>query len=141
MSKINFINIIKSVFLGAFIGICFHLYTGSHHTFLEWLYIVLISGLIGFVIGGITEAATAFLPISIARPKIYFLINGLIAIVVAAIVFLLINRFFGTRSMTSEDILRFVIIIMIMNLANILDYFMYKRANKRLKAYKKRIEE
>lgn len=141
MSRVNFINIIKSVFLGVFIGICLHLYAGSHNTFGEWLYIALISGIIGFVIGGITEVATAFLPVSIARPKVYFLINGLIAVVVAAIVFLLINRFFGTKSMTNDDILKFVLIIMIMNLANILDYFMYKRANKKLKMYKERIEE
>ena len=139
MSKINFINIMKSFFLGVFIGICLN--AGSHNTFWEWLYIALIGGLIGFVIGGITEVATAFLPISIAKPKIYFLINGLIAVGVAVVVFLLINHFFNAKSMTTEDIVKFVMIIMIINLANILDYFMYKRANKKLKIYKERIEE
>ena len=101
----------------------------------------MISGLIGFVIGGITEVATAFLPISIAKPRVYFSINGLIAIVVAAIVFLLINHFWGANGITKDEIVTIAIIIMIMTLANILDYVMYKKANKKLKIYKERIEK
>lgn len=141
MSKVNFINIIRSSFLGVFIGICFNLYISSHYTFTEWFYFALISGLIGLVIGGITEVATAFLPISIAKPRVYFSINGLIAIVVAAIVFLLINHFWGTNGITKDEIVTIVIIIMIMTLANILDYVMYKKANKKLKIFKERIEK
>lgn len=122
-----------------FIGICLHLYLGGHYT--EWLVNAVIGGAVGFVIGGITEVATAFLPISMAKPKTYFLINGLIAIVVAAIVFFLFNRFFGTNGITKENILLFAGIIMIINLANVLDYVMYKKANKKLKIYKERIEK
>lgn len=138
MDKLNFINIIKSFFLGAFIGFIlqFRVYTDQELAYRAMA--VLASGSIGFLIGLVTEWLTAILPISLARVRTYFLINGLLALVVTSILMLVLDGIAGSSTMQQlpfAPALGFVLAIVA--IANLLDYSLYRRTQRRLERYKR----
>ncbi|WP_141505100.1 hypothetical protein [Paenibacillus luteus] len=137
MENINFENIIKSFFLGIFIGVILQFYD---HTEMQYAYkvmAVLASGSIGFIIGLITEWLTAILPISLANARTYFFINNLIALIVAAFIMASLIMITSHTMENKEGFMPIVWIVLgMICIANLFDYLMYRRAQNKLKTFK-----
>lgn len=141
MEKIHYANIIKSFFLGLFMGVILQLLDTSDTAFTYRAMIVLASGSIGFIIGFITEWVTALLPIQIANPRTYFFINNLIALLVTAcimITFYVLSR--GEIESRGEFTPTLLIVLGIICMANVMDYLMYRRAQRRLERFKSEVK-
>lgn len=137
MDKIHLENIIKSFFLGLFIGILLQFFNDTDVLFEYKIVTVLASGSIGFIIGFITEWLTAILPISIANSKIYFFINNLIALIITTIIMLsLVIIADGQMDKQGEFIPILSIVLSIICIANLFDYMMYRRVQHKLKTFK-----
>ncbi|MFD2701054.1 hypothetical protein ACFSVM_11310 [Paenibacillus shunpengii] len=137
MEKIHYANIIKSFFLGLFMGVILQFLDTSDTAFTYRAMVVLASGSIGLIIGFLTEWVTALLPINIANPRTYFFINNLIALLVTAcimITFYMLSR--GEIESRGEFTTSLLIVLAIICIANVLDYVMYRRAQKRLERFK-----
>ncbi|MEK5057140.1 hypothetical protein BK126_17540 [Paenibacillus sp. FSL H7-0326] len=137
MEKIHYANIIKSFFLGLFMGVILQFLDTSDTAFTYRAMVVLASGSIGLIIGFLTEWVTALLPINIANPRTYFFINNLIALLVTAcimITFYMLSR--GEIENRGEFTTSLLIVLAIICIANVLDYVMYRRAQKRLERFK-----
>ncbi|MFX3631423.1 MAG: hypothetical protein ACE3L7_19760 [Candidatus Pristimantibacillus sp.] len=137
MEKIHFDNIIKSFFLGLFVGLILQFYDHSDMQLTYRFITVLASGSLGFIIGFITEWVTSMLPIRIANPRMYFFINNIIAIIVTVLVMVsLIMITSGEVENKGEFIPTLLIVLGIICVANLFDYMMYRRTQKKLKTYK-----
>lgn len=137
MDKIHLENIIKSFFLGLFIGILLQFFNDTDVLFEYKIVTVLASGSIGFIIGFITEWLTAILPISIANSKIYFFINNLIALIITTLIMLsLVIIADGQMDKQGEFIPILSIVLSIICIANLFDYMMYRRVQQKLKTFK-----
>ncbi|URN95852.1 MAG: hypothetical protein NAG76_06295 [Candidatus Pristimantibacillus lignocellulolyticus] len=137
MDKIHLENIIKSFFLGLFIGILLQFFNDTNVLFEYKIVTVLASGSIGFIIGFITEWLTAILPISIANSKIYFFINNLIALIITTLIMLsLVIIADGQMDKQGEFIPILSIVLSIICIANLFDYMMYRRVQQKLKTFK-----
>jgi uncharacterized protein YacL len=138
MENIHFENIVKSFFLGLFIGVILQFYDRADALFEDWLLRVLASGSVGFIIGFITEWLTSILPIRMANARMYFFINNLIALAVATIV--MASPFIMATSRDKVSIGEFTPILLlvlgIICIANLFDYGMYRRAQHKLKSFK-----
>ncbi|SDW73088.1 hypothetical protein [Paenibacillus sp. PDC88] len=137
MEKIHYANIIKSFFLGLFMGVILQFLDTSDTAFTYRAMVVLASGSIGLIIGFLTEWVTALLPINIANSRTYFFINNLIALLVTAcimITFYMLSR--GEIESRGEFTSSLLIVLAIICIANVLDYVMYRRAQKRLERFK-----
>lgn len=136
MEKINRVNIVKSFFLGMFIGGVFQ--WGSDGGF--WtpgtLLVLTASGMIGLVIGWITELATSMLPISMAKPRIYFLLNGVISLIVTGAMIFFSLTIAGGPEAAGEILSMLWPILAIVLAANVGDYIIYQETQRRLKKYK-----
>ncbi|WP_337100558.1 hypothetical protein [Paenibacillus sp. YIM B09110] len=142
MDKINLENIIKSFFLGLFIGGILQFYDHSDMLLSYRVLSVLASGSIGFIIGFITEWVTSILPIGMAKVRTYFFINNLIALIVATFIM------GSLMMMTSDEVeskAQFMPVLLtvlgIICIANLFDYMMYRRAQTKLKTYKALIKD
>jgi len=142
MEKIQLENIIKSFFLGIVIGIIMQFVYAADAPAFSRLIMVLVSGSLGFVIGFITEFITAVLPIRLAKPLIYFGINGIIAILVTSLIML------ASILLTRDDRVRVVeflpqlgTVLVIVCFANLAEFFLYRRAQKKLKLYQEQIHQ
>ncbi|WP_246628136.1 hypothetical protein [Paenibacillus oenotherae] len=135
-------NVIKSFFLGLFIGIILQLYGHAEVLFKYKVVTVLASGSVGFIIGFITEWLTSILPIRMANSRTYFFINNLIAVIVTT--FIMASLLLVTSS-EMEDEGEFtpvlLIVLSIICIANLFDYMMYRRAQNKLKTFKAMIED
>ncbi|WP_372631159.1 hypothetical protein [Cohnella sp.] len=142
MEKINGKNVIKSFFLGLFIGVILQAYDPANLSIFDRVVSVLASGIVGFVIGFITEGLTARLPIRIANARTYFFINNLIALVVTAVIvgFLILipNRALENQGQWLPVILT---VLGIVCAANALDYWMYRRTQAKLESFKAGMRE
>lgn len=137
MEKVNLKNIIKSFFLGIFIGIVLQFNVDVNVSASYRFLLLLTSGSLGFIIGFITEWVTSILPISIAKTRNYFFINNLIALVVTALIMVFsIMVTNGKMSGIREFVPIIGIVLGIVFMANILDYIMYHRVQKKLKLFK-----
>lgn len=140
MEKVNLVNIIKSFFLGIFIGIVLQFIQLKDDVVVSASYrylMILASGSMGFIIGFITEGVTSILPISIAKPRNYFFINNLIAIVATALIMvfsMIVTN--GKMENKKEFVPMLLIVLGIVFMANIVDYMMYHRVQNKLKIYK-----
>lgn len=135
----NFGNVVKSFFLGVGIGVLLQLgmlfRPGSDASDAgSWAIALAASGMIGLVIGLVTEWLTALLPIRLARTRTYFLINGGIAVVVTAAILLLARTVVGGGFASAEWWSTLGIIVLIVTIANVADYAVYARTNARLRA-------
>lgn len=84
----NFRNVVSSFFLGLGIGVVVILANPGAGDPGLWALTVLASGGIGMLVGLVTEWLTSLLPIRLARPRTYFLLNGLVALVTTAAIML-----------------------------------------------------
>ncbi|MBD8000391.1 hypothetical protein, partial [Oerskovia gallyi] len=84
----NFRNVVNSFFLGLGIGVVMLVANAGAGDPGMWALTVLASGGIGLLVGLVTEWLTSLLPIRLARPRTYFLLNGLIALVTTAAIML-----------------------------------------------------
>jgi hypothetical protein len=139
MEKVNLENIIKSYFLGIFIGIVLqfvplkdNIEASTSYSYLK----LLASGSLGFIIGFITEWVTSKLPISLAKPRNYFFINNLIAIIATALIMVFsIMVTNGNIESIKEFAPILLIILGIVLVANIADYMIFYRTQNQLKKY------
>jgi len=142
MEKVNLENIIKSFFLGIFIGVILQFYVNVTVSASYRFLLVLTSGGIGFVIGFITEWLTSRLPISLANPRNYFFINNLIALAVTA---LIVTAAMVVTGSEIESIREFIpvlsIVLVIVCAANIGEYIKYRRAQNKLGRFKKLLKD
>jgi uncharacterized protein YacL len=137
MEKINLENIIKSFFLGIFIGIILQLYGHTDMLLKYKVLSVLASGSIGFIIGFITEWLTAILPISLANSRTYFFLNNLIALLVTTLIMLsLAVMTIGDKDAGIGFVPVLFIVLGIICIANLFDYMMFRRAQHKLKSFK-----
>jgi FtsH-binding integral membrane protein len=141
MEKIHIQNIIKSYFLGILIGIVLQ-FNDIELTGSDRILIILSSGMMGLSIGFVTEWITSKIPISLAKPLNYFLINNMIALIVTTCIML-----FALATIRSElnNISEFLpilgIVLVIVFVANLGDYILFLRAQNKLKIYKGKLKE
>lgn len=142
MEKIHLENVIKSFFLGLFIGIILQFYGHAEVLFKYKVITVLASGSIGFIIGFITEWLTSILPIRMANPRIYFFINNLIALVVTAFIMASLIMVTSSEMEDRGEFMPVILIVLgIICIANLIDYMMYRRAQNKLKTFKTLIKD
>lgn len=139
MEKINIENIVKSFFLGIFIGLVIQVTLSDAISIHARLIMVLASGGIGFLIGFITEWLTSLLPINIANPKNYFFINNVIALAVTTLIVTTTMILSGNETDAFMPIL--FLILGIVCIANIMEYMMYRRAQNKLRKFKKTLKD
>ncbi|MGO4545108.1 hypothetical protein AB4Z29_09940 [Paenibacillus sp. 2TAB23] len=142
MEKINMENIIKSFFLGIFMGIVLQFYDRTEVLVSYKVLTILASGSIGFIIGFITEWLTAILPISIANARMYFFINNLIALVVTIFIMAALMMITSSGMEIKQQFMTVLLIVLgIICVANLFDYLMYRRAQNKLKTFKAWIKD
>lgn len=133
----NFRNVVNSFFLGLGIGVVVLLVDpGDPADGALGLKVlsVLVGGGIGLLVGLVTEWLTSLLPIRLARPRTYFLLNGLIAVVTTAaimlgLVALAVGVAGGTRGW--GPVVGLVLAIVVV--ANVADYLHYRWTATRLR--------
>ncbi|MBD8497900.1 hypothetical protein [Paenibacillus arenosi] len=137
MDNIHLVNVVKSFFLGLFIGVILQFTGYSDVSLSNTVLVVLASGSIGFIVGLLTEWLTSILPISMARARTYFFINNLIALVVTTFI-MACSMIIADRSMVQATEIAWIlwIVLSIICIANLFDYMMYRRAQHKLKAFK-----
>ena len=142
MDKIHLENIIKSFFLGLFIGILLQFYNATDELFAYKIMTVLASGSIGFIIGFLTEWLTAILPIHIANSKMYFFINNLIALIITTLILLFLVIITDSQIENEGEFMPILwIVLSIVCIANLFDYIMYRRVQHKLKTFKALIKD
>lgn len=139
MEKINRANIVKSFFLGMFIGGFFQWGSDGGFWIPGTLLVLTASGMIGLVIGWITELATSMLPISMARPHIYFLLNGGISLIITGAMIFFSLTIAGGPEAAGEILSMLWPILAIVLAANVGDFIIYQETHRRLKKYKEAI--
>ena len=137
MDKIHLESVIKSFFLGLFIGIVLLFYHDAEAALAYKTVTVLASGSLGFLIGWLTEWLTALLPIRIANSRTYFFINNLLALIVTTFI---MASFMLITGSAVEDMGQFMptllIVLGVVCVANLGDYMMYRRAQHKLQVFK-----
>lgn len=129
----NIGNVVKSFFLGLGIGVVVLFLNLDAGDLGLRIVSVLASGGIGLLIGFVTEWLTSLLPIRIATPRRYFLINGAIAVAItAAIMLVLVGVAAGSAPAGWGPIVGVVIGIVV--IANVADFLLFLRARTRLRA-------
>lgn len=132
----NLVNVVKSFFLGLFLGVVLLFYDSSDLSSGYRAIALLASGGIGFVVGLITEWLTAILPIGLARARMYFLINNLIALGVTTLLMGLLYAIAGGEERRANEFVPVLLIVLsVICVANLFDYAMYRRAQKKLSAF------
>ena len=136
LNKINYQSILVSMGIGILIGMINIFFLNQNNSFSEILITLFISSIIGLFIGGTTEIFTSLLPISIANPKSFVVINALIGIIITICVLIAIDRI--TMSGASDILLYRIcsIAAVIIFIANYFEYKLYKRVNEKLNTYK-----
>ncbi|MBB3110868.1 uncharacterized protein YacL [Paenibacillus phyllosphaerae] len=141
MENIHFGNMIKSFFLGLFLGIILQVYDPSDALFEDKVMAVLASGSIGFMVGLLTEWLTSVLPIRLANARMYFFINNLIALAVTTMIMGALILISGSRAGDKgEFVSALIIVLSIICIANLFDYLMYRRAQLKLKRFQASLE-
>ncbi len=139
LDKINYRSLVTSFGIGVAISCSFQLQLTESIEVKSFLMVAFAGGGIGFLIGAIAEIITAFLPVSLAKPKTYFLISGGIGLGLTIIV-LMLSKLMLKESM-DVDMFRTIVLIAvsIVAVANVLDFKHYKKANNHLEAYKREL--
>lgn len=142
MERVNFENVIKSSFLGVFIGVVLQFNVDGSVAWTDRLIMVLASGGMGFVIGLITEWLTLRLPINLANPRNYFFINNMIALVVTASIVSVAMVVTGTETRQNTEFAPILLVVLgIVCAANIMEYLAYRRTQTKLRTLKKMLKE
>lgn len=142
MEKIHLENIIKSFFLGLFMGVILQFYDHADVEFTYKVLTVLASGSVGFIIGFITEWLTSILPISMANSRMYFFINNLIALIVTTLIMASLIMITSSKVENEGEFMPILLTVLgIVCIANLFDYMMYRRAQNKLKTFKALIKD
>lgn len=137
LKKINYMNIFKSLFLGIFVGAVVIAYLNGYESAQVFMLQLLLSGVAGLLIGAVTEIITALLPIDIAKTSTFFFINNMVAIITTVfILFVTFTIIGGNMKEVSLEIL--IISCILIAIANVIDYLMYKNTNRKLQDYQKK---
>lgn len=140
LSKINRNSIISSFWIGVAISLVFQKLLNISTNPTNLLTIGFIGGVIGILIGTVTEVITVFLPISMANPKMYFVISGSIGVLITIMVLSVTKLGLQYSFSPSELRIAVVVSVGIIAVANGVEYLNYKRTNIKLEAYKKQLE-
>jgi hypothetical protein len=136
-SRMKISNLFYSFGIGAAIGLSSQILIDASRHLPDVLLNVLISGMIGFLIGAVIEVILALVPIRLANAKTYFIISNLVALSVTAIVIVFPFYVVRPQIISTTDLFRVLgVAFIIIVAANIFDYFRYKRANQHLKDFK-----
>lgn len=131
----NYENVVKSFFLGLGIGSVLQVLGGVPIATWTWALGILASGALGLIIGFVTEWLTALLPLRIARTRTFFLVNNVIAVVITALVMALLYVFADEAARALWNWWEATgVIVGIVCIANVVDYFFYRRAQRQLHA-------
>ncbi len=142
MEKINLENVIKSFFLGIFLGVLLLWFDPSQAQLVNKVVAVLASGSVGFIVGFLTEWLTAILPITLANARTYFFINNLIAVIITTLLMLTLLAITSSDVQANTEFMPILAIVLgVICSANLLDYFMYRRAQHKLKSFQNRIKD
>jgi hypothetical protein len=142
MENVHFENVIKSFFLGLFLGIILQFSDAAGTLLSDRVVTVLASGSIGFLIGFFTEWLTSKLPISMANARMYFFVNNLIALAVATCIMVALFAVARSELEGTESFVPVLAIVLgIICIANLFDYFMYRRAQTKLRNFKAMIKD
>ena len=137
MEKVHLENIIKSFFLGIFIGVILQFNANAAISSSDRFLLILAAGGIGFVIGFITEWLTSIIPINLANSRNYFFINNIIALSVTALIVFAYMVVTDSEAQGKAEFIPVLLIILgIVCAANIVDYIMYRRAQIKLENIK-----
>ncbi|HPW40184.1 MAG TPA: hypothetical protein PLY12_06060 [Bacillota bacterium] len=135
LDRIDIKNILFSLVIGTIIGLFAQIVLNPVPDMKSLIICVLISGIIGLIVGTIITFIMALLPIKNAKPISYFIINNLIALFITLIAILSLY-FYGVENFTGTDLVIVLIIALVIIIAaNILEYYKYKRTNKKLMEY------
>ncbi len=140
LSKINKNSIISSFWIGLAISLVFQKLLNISANPANLMTIAFIGGAIGILIGTVTEVITVFLPISMANPKMYFIISGSIGVLITFMVLSVTKLGLQYSFSPSELRIAVVVSVGIIAVANGFEYLNYKRTNIKLEAYKKQLE-
>lgn len=136
----NFKNVANSFFLGLGIGAVLLVTNAGAGDLGLRLLTMLASGGIGLAVGLVTEWLTSLLPIRLARPRTYFLLNGLIALVTTAAIMgglVTLSVVTGVWAGPEEDaqdwwpVVGLVLAIVVV--ANVADYLVFRWTRVRLR--------
>ena len=129
--KIDYKNILKAVFAGILVGIVFFLTDSENEKI-----VIVQSGLLGLIIGTLTEVVTALLPITMANPKNYYLISSILSLVFSSVIITLFSTFWLDQSFIPAYILlRILVVFIIIIIIEMIAHFNYIRSNNKLKRY------
>ncbi len=135
LDKIDINNILYSFVIGALIGLFAQIALNPMPDLKSLFLCVFISGIVGLFIGAAIVFVMALLPIKIAKPSTYFIINNLTALFITLIVILSLY-YSGVENFSLTDLIIVLIIAFVIIIsANILDYSRYKRTNIKLMEY------
>lgn len=135
LDRIDIRNILFSFIIGALIGLFSHIALNPASNLKSLMICVLMSGIIGLFVGTVIEFVMALLPVTIAKPGTYFLINNLTALFVTSVVILSLYFYWRDNFTTGDLVIVLIIAFGTVIGANILDYYKYKRTNARLMEY------
>lgn len=144
----NYRNVVSSFFLGLGIGVVVILASAGAGDPWLWVLTVLASGGIGLLVGLVTEWLTSLLPIRLARPRTYFLLNGLIALVTTAAIMLGLAALaagtgLGARPEDgAQDWWPVVgLVLAIVVVANVADYLVFRWTRARLRTVQASLDQ
>ena len=136
----NYKNVVKSFFLGIFIGVALQSINPAAADVTQRLWSVLAAGGLGLIIGLVTEWTTSLLPLRIARTRTYFLLNNVIAMVVTAPAMVLLTAFAASPADARWGWWPFILTaVAIVGAANGVEYLLYRRTQRRLGALKAKL--
>lgn len=137
LKNINFRNIFHSIWIGAVISFLIQIKLNEPLNISVNILIIIAGGIIGLIIGGVSETITAFLPKKIAGTGLFFLINNLLSIVITVTVLFLItiNRNIDLDKQTFVTVIFIAVSVIV--IINIFDYIWYKKVNKKLERIQK----
>lgn len=130
----NLTNVVRSLFLGLGIGILLQFSIGAEASLLDRALTVLASGALGLAIGFVTEWLTSLLPLRLARTRTYFVLNNAIALAVTLVVMGGLVLVFGEHADSTWGWWPVVgVVLVIVCVANIAEYLLYRRTQARLR--------
>ncbi|MGL5675274.1 MAG: hypothetical protein ACRDDX_02570 [Cellulosilyticaceae bacterium] len=141
IEKINSKAIIISIFIGVFIGIGVELLFDKPQSVDALIVAMITGGIIGLIIGSVTEFLTALIPISMAKASVYYIINNIIALMVAILIIGGGSIYFNATLSIEESIKKLLFVCVMITGANGIDYLNYRKTNKQLERYKKKRKE
>lgn len=127
-------NVVKSLVLGVIVGLALQILGDADTPAGDRALTVLVSAGAGLVVGIVSEWLTSLLPIRLARTGTYFVVNSVIAVVVAVAVTVTLIVFTGAGPRDAADAWPVVVIVVaIVGVAYIVDHFFHQRTQRRLR--------